>query len=174
VETLSVRQPYASFICNGLKDVENRTYKTNHRGRLLIHACGDGMYLPDDRYLPPEMRKEYDKWWKVEGDILDDSLLSKDLKKFYKYYLDGIKFYGVEIEEGFSAKIKQAAKETGLYMPSQAIIGECQLIDVVNDSKSEWAEKGCFHWILKKPTMYKKPIISVLGHLRLWQFDLSE
>ena len=37
---LSVRQPFAWAIVAGLKDVENRTWATPHRGRLYIHASG--------------------------------------------------------------------------------------------------------------------------------------
>ena len=35
---LSVRQPWAWLIVNGWKNVENRTRRTNVRGRILIHA----------------------------------------------------------------------------------------------------------------------------------------
>lgn len=35
---LSVRQPWADLIVNGIKDIENRTWPTAFRGRLLIHA----------------------------------------------------------------------------------------------------------------------------------------
>jgi ASCH domain len=35
---LSVRQPWPWLIVNGLKDIENRSRRTNHRGPLLIHA----------------------------------------------------------------------------------------------------------------------------------------
>jgi hypothetical protein len=35
---LSVRQPWAWLIVNGLKDVENRPRRTHYRGSLLIHA----------------------------------------------------------------------------------------------------------------------------------------
>ena len=35
---LSVRQPWAWAIVSGYKDVENRTWKTNYRGDLWIHA----------------------------------------------------------------------------------------------------------------------------------------
>lgn len=35
---LSVRQPWASLIIYGFKDIENRTWETMHRGPLLIHA----------------------------------------------------------------------------------------------------------------------------------------
>ncbi|MDR0430600.1 MAG: ASCH domain-containing protein [Tannerellaceae bacterium] len=38
MKTLSVRQPFAHIICAGIKDIENRTWRTNFRGRILIHA----------------------------------------------------------------------------------------------------------------------------------------
>ena len=38
MKTLSVRQPWAWLICVGWKDVENRTWKTNFRGKILIHS----------------------------------------------------------------------------------------------------------------------------------------
>ncbi len=36
---LTVKQPYASLIVGGIKDIENRTWLTNFRGRILIHAA---------------------------------------------------------------------------------------------------------------------------------------
>lgn len=35
---LSVKQPWAWLIVNGIKTVENRSWYTEHRGGLLIHA----------------------------------------------------------------------------------------------------------------------------------------
>lgn len=37
-KVLSVRQPYASLLVSGVKDVENRSRRTNFRGTVLIHA----------------------------------------------------------------------------------------------------------------------------------------
>jgi hypothetical protein len=37
-KALTIRQPYASLIIAGVKDVENRTWMTSHRGPLVIHA----------------------------------------------------------------------------------------------------------------------------------------
>lgn len=45
---LSVRQPHAFLICSGIKPVENRTWTTNYRGGLLIHA-GKARETPYDR-----------------------------------------------------------------------------------------------------------------------------
>ncbi|MEU2426945.1 hypothetical protein ABZ619_39035 [Streptomyces sp. NPDC007851] len=38
VRGLTIRQPWAFAIAEGYKAVENRTRRTNYRGRLLIHA----------------------------------------------------------------------------------------------------------------------------------------
>lgn len=35
---LSIRQPWAWLIVNGHKDIENRTWKTHFRGKVLVHA----------------------------------------------------------------------------------------------------------------------------------------
>lgn len=38
MKALTIRQPWAELIAIGKKDIENRTWKTNYRGRVLIHA----------------------------------------------------------------------------------------------------------------------------------------
>lgn len=35
---LSIKQPWAWLIVNGYKDIENRSWPTRFRGRVLIHA----------------------------------------------------------------------------------------------------------------------------------------
>ncbi len=38
---LSIRQPYAWLVVHGIKNIENRSWRTNHRGPLLIHASAN-------------------------------------------------------------------------------------------------------------------------------------
>lgn len=38
MKALTVKQPYASLIVNNIKTYEFRTWKTNYRGKILIHA----------------------------------------------------------------------------------------------------------------------------------------
>jgi hypothetical protein len=38
MKVISIRQPWASLIVIGAKDVENRTWPTRYRGPVLIHA----------------------------------------------------------------------------------------------------------------------------------------
>lgn len=53
MKVLCVKQPWAWLIVNGHKDIENRTWKTNYRGNILIHA-GKKVDLDGEIYLHEE------------------------------------------------------------------------------------------------------------------------
>ena len=38
MKVLSITQPYAELIKNGTKEIETRSWKTNYRGKIYIHA----------------------------------------------------------------------------------------------------------------------------------------
>lgn len=38
MKTLSIKQPWASLIAHGIKNIENRTWASKYRGRIYIHA----------------------------------------------------------------------------------------------------------------------------------------
>ena len=46
MRALSIRQPWAWLVVNGYKDIENRTWSTNFRGRIYVHA-GQRMVVGD-------------------------------------------------------------------------------------------------------------------------------
>jgi len=110
MRALTIRQPWASLIICGEKDVENRTWTTRYRGLLAIHA---GQRF--DRDLQP--------WQRNIVARIDD-------------------------------------------LPRGAIIGVVQLMDVVRDSSSRWAEPQSYHWVLSEP----RPIepVPMRGRLGLW------
>jgi hypothetical protein len=51
MKAISIRQPWAWAIAQGLKTIENRTWRTHYRGPLAIHAgrapCPPALILPD-------------------------------------------------------------------------------------------------------------------------------
>src|SRR5438105_2866578 len=62
MKLLSIRQPWASLVVQGHKDVENRTWRTMYRGPLLIHASQRSDDISADEIerrfgvrLPPEL-----------------------------------------------------------------------------------------------------------------------
>ena len=43
LKVLSITEPYATLIKNGIKEIETRSWKTNYRGKLYIHASSTKM-----------------------------------------------------------------------------------------------------------------------------------
>ncbi|OPC36171.1 ASCH domain-containing protein [Elizabethkingia miricola] len=65
-KALSIKQPWASLIAEGIKDIENRTWKTNFRGRIFIHASTPRKFdiaLTDDqtRLALPILEKAFSR-----------------------------------------------------------------------------------------------------------------
>ena len=61
MKTLTIQQPFASLICCGIKDVENRSWQTkNPPGRILIHAGGKKVPKDFDIDEGPEAKSLYD------------------------------------------------------------------------------------------------------------------
>ncbi len=110
MRALTIRQPWASLIVCGEKDVENRTWTTRYRGVLAIHA---GRRF--DQNLQPWQR----------------SIVAK---------VDAF--------------------------PRAAIIGFVELVDIVRDSTSRWAEPRCYHWVLTNPHAIEP--VPERGRLGLW------
>ncbi len=51
---ISIRQPYARLVVNGIKDVENRLRRTHYRGPILIHASTNREYFKENEHQDAE------------------------------------------------------------------------------------------------------------------------
>lgn len=109
-KALSIRQPWAHAILHLGKDVENRTWRTNFRGRFLIHSS---------------------KKLGFDGHDID--------------FFRRLGYTGQDIIEWAN-------------QPRGAIVGSVELVDCVKDYKSVWAAEGQYHFILKDPVAFDKPI----------------
>jgi len=45
LKALTVKNPWAALIVSGKKDIENRSWRTNYRGMILIHCSMQGAKL---------------------------------------------------------------------------------------------------------------------------------
>ena len=139
-KVLTIRQPWASLIVQNLKDIENRTWKTNYRGPLLIHAAS----------------------FKIKN--WDNIPTTEDQNDVLRSYGAGVINYDI----------------------TSAIIGKVDLVDIVINHSSVWAEKTdnfLFHknkgkqihnWVLTNPVLFDEPILNVKGKLSLWEYELPE
>ena len=111
MKVLTVRQPWASLIVAGIKDIENRSWSTKYRGKLGIHA---GMRVD------MEALEEH-------GHLLGDQPV-----------------------------------------PRGALIGSVTLVDCIQGSKSPWADRGLWHWVLRDARTLVHPR-KMDGRLGLWR-----
>lgn len=170
MKCLSVRQPYAHYICAGLKTVENRTWTTKYRGRVLIHACDTSYAWPDADCLPAQL-VEMAQEWIGKTDLTG---LPPVLQKYHDIVLAACKHYhkayapDMETPEKWLAA---AVKKYGWFLPSQTIIGEVTISDIVKESTDAFAEPGKYHYVLTDPVLYDNFIINVIGKPRLWNYE---
>lgn len=62
MKALSIKQPWASLIAHGIKNIENRTWKTNFRGTIFIHASASKIKIPISSLLSDEQYNEVPDW----------------------------------------------------------------------------------------------------------------
>ncbi|MFA5377738.1 MAG: ASCH domain-containing protein [Dehalococcoidia bacterium] len=170
MECISVKQPWAALIVCGAKDVENRTWKTDYRGRILIHASGIPYGWPDCEFLPESLSVILSGYL---GPDADHSKMPDSLQRYHLLCEEAADHYGL-LSRFYEFEMPELMALTQKYdyaLPAQAIVGEVDLVDIVKDSKSPWADPGQYHWILKDPIKYDKPIKNVRGKLRIWQYQ---
>ncbi len=177
VKCLSIKNPLSYLICAGIKDVENRTWRTDYRGTIYIHSSGSDAYhcyLKEYRHI----LKIHDELDKIQYDVNELPILPESLQ-YIGYDYDSHEYFLTEQGEAFrnEYEIIKAYNSTlhknEPYFKSQAIIGKVELADIIEDSKSKWALKNCYHWILKDTELFDFPITHVKGKLRLFNYDLK-
>ena len=57
VKVLSLKEPYATLIAEGIKHIETRSWKTNYRGEIYIHASKTILSTKDNPKLDTIVKK---------------------------------------------------------------------------------------------------------------------
>ena len=101
MKVLTIKQPYASMIINKYKTYEFRSWKTNYRGKLLIHAGGT-IYKYDMKYFNYLNIHDYPTKCIIgECELVDCILVDADFNN-YLYNIDN-KVYGRHSRVGLYA-----------------------------------------------------------------------
>jgi hypothetical protein len=168
---ISIRNPISYLVAAGIKDVENRTWKTDFRGTLYIHSSGEDAahcYFQEYKDLLPVQAELDILDFNEAGELVNDYALrvlgwDEAARQFYLKDKRHAREY--ELVKAYQAAIERGED----HLKAHAIIGRVELYDIVNNSKSQWAERACFHWLLKNAELFEKPILQVKGRLRLWE-----
>jgi hypothetical protein len=175
MKCLSIQNPWAPLICAGVKDVENRTWKTDYRGPLLIHTSGQPHKWINQGNMPKAFQKKHDA-------LLEVPLFKYPLSHLrYEQLLERINEQHYKLSNSIpddadpaelTRELDRAAQKYGPAFPSRCIIGKVDLVDCVRDTQSEWSEPYQWNWVFENPVYFEKPILEIKGKLKLWDFDL--
>ena len=168
MQTLSIGLSYALAVVWGFKDVENRSWTTRTRGTIAVHASrtDDGKAfdkLPvfvDFRRTERSADGTYPDASKCKY-LINDSQHHLSLRDEYRdfgYYQKQLAF------------LRWIINASDSEISTGSIIGTVDIMDIVRDSSSEWADAGANHYILSNPRRFVKPIIGVRGMPGFWQY----
>lgn len=177
---LSVNNPVSYLICYGIKDVENRTWTTEYRGTLYIHSSGRVGFrgMPDFSRFPMPVLHEF------------DGVLTEIQKMDEAGTFIGIPDEGVRVElkdedrqpENVINQYRLLADvyahyrsgDTSPFFHANALIGSVELVDIVEDSDSPWAEPEKFHWILANARCFGEPLTGIRERAGVWTYRMHE
>ena len=157
MKALSIKQHWASLIAHGIKDIENRTWRTNFRGRIYIHAsakwdnrsktndASDLLTWEQNRAIPHQLH----------ADFIDQGVIVKD---------DCIPLSAIigEVEI-----VDCVINHPSIWAKKTEVIGKTINNEILYSGKPIW------NWVLANPVLYDKPILNVKGKLSFWVPDID-
>ena len=161
MKILSIENPLAYFIIFGIKDVENFDWTTEYRGDVLIHTTGSTQKQLNYEPLPESVWNDYDKYCQ----IFDGS--DQKNEEAWDYFYDGNCDTINERILALTALNDIYNDNKQSFLSGQSIIGIVELVDVVQNSSSPFAEEGLYHWVFKNPRILFPCIKNIPGDLNL-------
>lgn len=159
-KALSIKQPFASLITLGIKPIENRTWRTNFRGRIYVHASTPRKFdiaLTDDqtRLALPVLEKAFN------GSLPFGAIIGE---------VDIVDC--IQNHPSIWAEKSQIIKKP---IPDDFFYGDYMTTDKYDRALAKWEKTGgilpIWNWVLANPVMYDEPILNVKGKLSFWEFN---
>lgn len=145
MKALTVKQPWASLIVEGIKDIENRTWKTNYRGRIYVHAAKQSVRRKNG--------------WEPIFTSAQIHSVENPLGMYFSYDTSAI-IGEVDIID--------------CVLNHSSVWAEQMEYDVCPDTGIHILRKGqkyVWNWVLANAVKYDQPILNVKGALSFWEFD---
>lgn len=107
MKVITLKQPWATLVAEGIKEYEFRSWKYNYRGEILIHAGGSEDKEAMERVKP--LNLSYPKMQIIAKVTIDDCIkldsnISKKINQTNKL------IYGEKVREGYAWKLSNATK----------------------------------------------------------------
>ena len=146
MKAITIKQPWASLIVDGVKDIENRTWATNYRGLVLVHA-GSAKQNAFSKILTPQQ------------------IYEADGKLNYKQSFDSLFPKGAII--GTVNIVDCVINHPSIWAE------KTQVLPVGKEYVA--CPKGVrpiYNWVLSNPIRFDEPILNVKGKLSFWNYNL--
>lgn len=158
-KAISIKHPWAYLIAKGIKDVENRTWRTNYRGRVYIHASGS-----------------HSKRFNVN---LTDEQMMDAFESIAKEAINGNFIFGAII--GHVDIVDCVINHDSIWAEKSNYVSKIFVDRKIHNPK-EWITNNnknivhkkdvIYNWVLSNAVLYDEPILDVKGKLSFW--DCSE
>ncbi|MBE8712506.1 ASCH domain-containing protein [Sphingobacterium hungaricum] len=144
-KAISIKQPWASLIAHGIKDIENRTWPTKYRGTILIHVSSKSQFsvqLTDEqtKLAIPLLKTA------IDGEMPFGAIIGK------------VDIVDCVINHGsiWAEKTPSCSPHHPKGLPS--VIGKGR-------------KDAIYNWVLANPVLFTNPILNVKGKLSFWHVD---
>lgn len=149
MKALTVKQPWASLICMprednpslGIKDIENRTWRTKFRGRIFIHASAKSA--------------DVDFSTQQTAELFESGIWNPD--------------NGFSDKLNTCSAIIGEVEIIDCVLNHPSIWAENKLVVMEEERRNEVYD--IWNWVLANPILYDNPIINVKGKLSFWEPD---
>ncbi len=142
MKAISIKQPWASLIIEGVKDIENRTWKTSYRGTVLIHSSSKPInnFVDIGQFLTVyQMIEAFENEFKLGP--LSAILGTVDI---VDCVINHPSIWAEKTEATIDFNLKPL---TATYKP-------------------------IYNWVLANPVKFENPILNVKGKLSFWDYNL--
>lgn len=147
MKALSIKQPWASLIANGIKDIENRSWRTKFRGRIFIHASAAKMKQPPGIYFDKA------QWLEINHHALN---------------------HGFRFRECLNSAIIGEVDIVDCVINHSSIWAEQMITYKCEETGLNILQRNqpyVWNWVLENPLLYDQPILNVKGSLSFWNYE---
>ena len=148
MKALSVKQPYSQLIVENIKEIENRSQRTNYRGTVYIHASAKWHDRLKDKSLYTDDQFK---------NLMTKLFVKNEQKNQNRYFQPGV------VDNLL----------LGAIIGHVDIVDCVQNHPSIWAEKAAPGEKPIWNWVLANPVLYEKPILNVKGKLGFWEVDVN-